>query len=187
MSTTPPNDEDGADHFIERVKKGNVEWRNVYQGPPPINGSAQAVVLTCMDSRIPPLEMMGLAPGEVFIVRNAGNCMTEDTVRSLLICLSLMDCRRILVVGHSHCGMRRPCGTSDTALEKVDGDFLRQRFGHPDLCLEEWLGFHQMTEERWVRDQVRELDSLMKMALPGIEVEVIGSMYHLDDGRLDFL
>jgi carbonic anhydrase len=187
MSTTPPNDEVGADQFIERIKKGNDEWRNAYRGPPPMNGSAQAVVLTCMDSRIPPLEMMGLSPGEVFIVRNAGNCVTPDTVRSLLICLTVMECRRILVVGHTHCGMRRPCGTAHPALEEVDEDGLRFHFASPELCLQDWIGFHQMSEEQWVRHQVRELGTLMEKALPDGKVKVLGALYHLDDGRLEFL
>ncbi|MCG7843987.1 MAG: hypothetical protein MIO90_00985 [Methanomassiliicoccales archaeon] len=187
MSTTPPSDEDGADHFIERIRKGNEEWMNAYQGPPPINGSAQAVVLTCMDSRIPPLEMMGLAPGEAFIIRNAGNCVTDDTVRSLLICLTLMDCRRILVVGHSQCGMRQPCGASHPALDAVDQECLRHRFDSPELCLEDWLGFYQMNEELWVRHQVKELGTLMERALPGGKVVIIGALYHLEDGCLEFL
>jgi carbonic anhydrase len=131
--------------------------------------------------------MMGLSPGEVFIVRNAGNCVTPDTVRSLLICLTVMECRRILVVGHTHCGMRRSCGTSHHALGMVDEDCLRYHFATPELCLQDWIGFHQMSEEQWVRHQVQQLGTLMEKALPAGKVKVIGALYHLDDGRMEFL
>ncbi|HIH76445.1 MAG TPA: hypothetical protein HA343_03930 [Methanomassiliicoccales archaeon] len=57
MYTTPPKDEDGADAFIENVLNGNRTWTAGYRRPR-ANGSAKAVVLTCMDSRIPSLEVL---------------------------------------------------------------------------------------------------------------------------------
>ena len=59
MYTTPPTDEDGADRFIESVVKGDRGWMASCGGRPEVNGSAKAAALTCLDFRIPPLEMLG--------------------------------------------------------------------------------------------------------------------------------
>ncbi|HUT27863.1 MAG TPA: carbonic anhydrase [Methanomassiliicoccales archaeon] len=187
MPPAPPCVEDGSDLFIDNLKRGNERWRASYPGQPRFNGSAKAVILTCMDSRIPPLEMLGLSPGEVFIVRNAGNSVTADALRSLIICLTIMECRKVLVVGHSQCGMSCPTGLDDRVIELVDEEELIQRLGTHNENLRDWFGFHHLTDEEWVLRQVGELRFTLKKVLPRTEVDVLGAIYHLEDGRLDLL
>ncbi|MEY2399439.1 MAG: carbonic anhydrase [Actinomycetota bacterium] len=62
-------------------------------------------VLTCIDSRIDPLAMLGLKPGDAKIVRNAGARVTDDALRSLILAVNLLDVRRICVVQHTECAM----------------------------------------------------------------------------------
>lgn len=64
-------------------------------------------VLTCIDSRIEPLAMLGLSPGDAKIVRNAGARATDDAVRSLVLATNLLAVRRIMVVAHTDCAMAR--------------------------------------------------------------------------------
>jgi len=187
MSTTPPLDEDGVDRFIELVKKGNDRWQAIYGGRPAANGSAKAVVLTCMDSRIPPLEMLGLEPGEVFIIRNAGNSVTEDALRSLLICLTVMECRKVLVVGHSNCGMRSPGSLDQRVLEAVDSKTLSAYLGRDIEDLRKWLGFHEVSERDWALEQARKLRELLISVLPDLPVRVHAGLYDLESGRLELL
>ena len=187
MSTTPPYDEDGVDRFIASVRKGNENWSAGYRGCPPFNGSAKAVVLTCMDSRIPPLEMLGLEPGEVFIIRNAGNSVTSDALRSLLICLTVMECRKVLVVGHSSCGMRSPGSLDRRVLENVDSGELAAHLGHDVGDLREWLGFNDLPEEDWAERQAEKLRELLARLMPGLPVHVRAALYDLDSGRLELL
>lgn len=63
------------------------------------------VVLTCMDARIDPAALFGLAPGEVHVLRNAGGVVTDDVVRSVVISQRKLGTREVLVVQHSRCGM----------------------------------------------------------------------------------
>jgi len=185
MSTTPPNDEAGADRFFDSIMKGNRSWTARYSRPP-FNGSARAVVLTCMDSRIPPLEMLGLAPGEVFIIRNAGNSLTRDALRSLLICLTVMECRNVLVVGHSGCGMRRS-GTVDKRLAGIDTKALSGVLGESVDDVVSWLGFYERQESDWAEEQAAFLRRIIAEVMPGTEVDVRSAIYHLEDGRLEML
>lgn len=62
-------------------------------------------VVTCMDSRISPLELLGMQPGDVKILRNAGARVTEDVLRTLVLATWLLDVHRVLVIPHSDCKM----------------------------------------------------------------------------------
>jgi carbonic anhydrase len=75
-------------------------------------------VLTCIDSRIDPLAMLGLRPGDAKIIRNAGARVTDDSLRSLVLAVNLLGVSRVCVVQHTDCAM---VGTTN--------DELRARIG----------------------------------------------------------
>jgi carbonic anhydrase len=62
-------------------------------------------VLTCMDSRIEPLKMLGLEPGDAKILRNAGARVTDDVLRTLVLASYLLGVDRTMVVAHTKCRM----------------------------------------------------------------------------------
>jgi carbonic anhydrase len=62
-------------------------------------------IVTCMDSRIAPLEVLGLDPGDAKILRNAGGRVTDDVLRTLILAVHLLGVRRVLVMPHTHCRM----------------------------------------------------------------------------------
>ncbi len=72
-------------------------------------------VLTCIDSRIDPLQMLGLQPGDAKIIRNAGARVTDDALRSLILATNLLNVTRICVVQHTDCAM---AGSTDADIAK---------------------------------------------------------------------
>lgn len=62
-------------------------------------------VLTCMDTRIDPLAMLGLVPGDAKILRNAGARVTDDVVRTLVLARYLLGVDRAMVIAHTDCRM----------------------------------------------------------------------------------
>lgn len=62
-------------------------------------------VITCMDSRIEPLEMLGLSRGDAKILRNAGARVTDDVLRTLVLAVHLLGVDRVMVVAHTECKM----------------------------------------------------------------------------------
>jgi carbonic anhydrase len=64
-------------------------------------------VITCMDSRIDPLGMLGLDKGDAKILRNAGARVTEDVLRTLVLAVHLLAVRRVMVVAHTDCRMSK--------------------------------------------------------------------------------
>ena len=62
-------------------------------------------VLTCMDSRIDPLRMLGLTHGDAKIFRNPGGRVTDAALEALVLGVHLLGVKRILVVPHTRCAM----------------------------------------------------------------------------------
>ncbi len=79
-------------------------------------------VLTCIDSRIDPLKILGLEPGDAKIIRNAGARVTDDALRSLVLAHNLLGANRICVVTHTDCAV---AGTTEATVranvERVTG------------------------------------------------------------------
>jgi carbonic anhydrase len=76
-------------------------------------------VLTCIDSRIDPLALLGLAAGDAKIIRNAGARVTDDSLRSLVLAVNLLGVTRVCVVQHTSCAM---VGTTDAEVQARIGE-----------------------------------------------------------------
>ena len=74
-----------------------------------LTGSAARglAIVTCMDSRINPLSVVGMRSGDAKILRNAGARVTEDVIRTLVLATYLLNVDRILVMPHTDCAMAR--------------------------------------------------------------------------------
>nr|WP_227463549.1 carbonic anhydrase [Nocardioides lijunqiniae] len=66
---------------------------------------AGVAIVTCMDSRIDPLGMVGLKPGDAKIFRNPGGRVTPQALEALVLGTHLLGVDRILVVPHTRCAM----------------------------------------------------------------------------------
>ncbi len=60
-------------------------------------------VVTCMDSRIDPLRMLGLKPGDAKIFRNPGGHVTNAALEAMVLGVHLLCVERILIVPHTRC------------------------------------------------------------------------------------
>ncbi len=72
--------------------------------------SPETLFITCSDSRINPNLITQTAPGDLFIMRNAGNIVPNDgapgggEAATIEYAVSVLKVRDIIVCGHSHCG-----------------------------------------------------------------------------------
>jgi carbonic anhydrase len=76
-------------------------------------------VLTCIDSRIDPLSLLGLEAGDAKIIRNAGARVTDDALRSLVLAVNLLGVNRVCVVQHTSCAM---AGKTDGEVQERIGE-----------------------------------------------------------------
>lgn len=74
-------------------------------GDLPVPPALGVAVVACMDARLNPYRLLGLAEGDAHIIRNAGGSVTADTRRSLAISQRLLGTREIILIHHTDCGM----------------------------------------------------------------------------------
>lgn len=82
----------------------------------------RVAVLACMDARLHPFALLGLAEGDAHVIRNAGGVVTEDALRSLAISQHLLGTEEIVLLHHTDCGMQ-------TFTDAELADRLEQRTG----------------------------------------------------------
>jgi carbonic anhydrase len=132
---------------------------------------AGVAMLTCMDSRIDPLRMIGLAPGDAKIIRNPGGRLTSSALEGLLLAVHLLGVERIMLVAHTRC-----------AVADNSADDLRRRLGETsgiDVSDTEW---HVVADQdQALRDDVARLRS---HRLVPARVAIGGFVYDVDTGRL---
>lgn len=146
--------------YTEQFRLANLQARAV----------KELAVLTCMDSRIDPLAMLGLAPGDAKILRNAGARVTDDVLRTLVLASYLLGVRRVMVIAHTHCRMAD--GSEDDVHAAIQGA------GGPDTRSISFLT---------TSDQARavQLDVQRVRSWPYLrDVTVGGFLYDLETGAL---
>ena len=86
--------------------KANEEYVSVFTKEE-LTGYAKKglAIVTCMDSRIDPLRIVGMHAGDAKILRNAGARVTEDVLRTLVLATHLLGVTRVLVMPHTDCRM----------------------------------------------------------------------------------
>lgn len=91
---------------FDDVLSANEKFASAFTDPELPGVAAHGLaVLTCMDTRIDPLAMLGLRTGDAKILRNAGARVTDDMLRTLVLSAYLLGVKRVLVVAHTDCGM----------------------------------------------------------------------------------
>jgi carbonic anhydrase len=137
------------------------------------DGKAHAGValVTCMDSRIDPLRMLGLKHGDAKIFRNPGGRVTPQALEALVLGVHLLNVKRILVVPHTRCAM-----ASASEAE------LRVRVGESAGVDASWQSFGVVTDPL---EQLREdVVKVRTHPLIGDRALVGGFVYDVDSGLL---
>jgi carbonic anhydrase len=133
---------------------------------------AGVAVVTCMDSRIDPLGMLGLKPGDAKIFRNPGGRVTAAALEALVLGVHLLNVNRILVIPHTRCAM-----SSATEAE------LRQRVGESAGVDASWQHFHVISEPR--ATLLQDVAAVRSHPLVPESVAIGGFMYDVDTGLLE--
>ena len=133
---------------------------------------AGVAIVTCMDSRIDPLGLVGLNPGDAKIFRNPGGRVTDQALEALVLAVHLLNVDRVLVVPHTRC-----------AVASSSEDELRARVAESAGIDATWQRFHVVDDQvRALREDVRRVTS---HPLVPETVKVGGFVYDVDTGLLD--
>lgn len=159
------------ENAFDDVLAANTQYEATFRlgGLQPVAARGLAV-LTCMDSRIEPLAMLGLSPGDAKILRNAGARVTDDVLRTLVLARYLLGVERVMVVAHTRCRMAG--GTEEDVHAAV------RSAGGPDTRSISFLVAPD--QEAALRTDVQRARSWPYLA----GTAVGGFLYDVDSGRL---
>ncbi len=102
----PPQQPDQPGEAFADVLASNAQFASSFaHGGLPAHAAKGLAVVTCMDSRIEPLGMLGLRPGDAKILRNAGARATKDVLRTLVLARYLLGVDRVMIIAHTKCRM----------------------------------------------------------------------------------
>ena len=93
--------------ILKEVLAANKKYSHSFgdKGKLALPPARRFAILTCMDARIDPAKLAGLAEGDAHVIRNAGGRASDDAIRSLVISYKLLGTREFFVIHHTNCGM----------------------------------------------------------------------------------
>ena len=152
---------------------GNQEFRRSFSGSA-LSGTARKglAIITCMDSRISPLALVGMQPGDAKILRNAGARVTDDVLRTLVLATYLLGVNRILVMPHTDCRM---ANESESQLHET----IEKQFGVDTRSVEFRTVENQREALAYDVTRIRSYPLLQSGVVVG------GAIYDVATGRLE--
>lgn len=135
---------------------------------------AGVAIVTCMDSRIDPLRMLGLSHGDAKIFRNPGGRVTEAALEALVLGVHLLGVKRIVIAPHTRCAMAS--ATEPDLRARVEASA-----GQPVT----WQRFRVVDDQH--RSLLEDVERVRTHPLISEEIKVGGFLYDVDTGLLDQL
>jgi len=154
----------------------------------------KAIVLSCVDSRVPVEDVFDRGIGDIFVARVAGNFVNEDILGSMEFACKVAGSKLVLVMGHEHCGAVK-AAVDDVKLGNITPMLTKIR---PAVDMVEYEGdrtsknqefVHKVSESN-VRNTIEKIRSdspiLKEMEEKG-EIKIMGALYDMDNGKVNIL
>lgn len=182
-----------AKEAMKKLVEGNQMYRNALSNPGDIslaireytceNGqNPYAIILACSDSREIPEAIFSAGIGELFVIRVAGNVVDDHQLGSIEYAADHLGCRLIVVLGHNHCGAvdaamnHDPDGHIKFITDEISEAIGDEKDEFKACCL---------NVERSVKIISENVDMMQMEKEDGLEV--VGAIYHLENGKVEFL
>jgi len=182
----------------ERFKSGNLTQRAHTEEIRKIATGGQfpkAMVLSCVDSRVPVEDVFDQGIGDVFVGRVAGNFVNTDLLGSMEFACKMAGAKLILVMGHQHCGAVKGAIddvhigniTSMLANIKPAVEMSNTYEGEKSSTNEAFVKLVAQNNIRHTIKNIRAKSNILKeMELKG-EIKIVGAFYTLRTGKLAFI
>jgi carbonic anhydrase len=179
-----------------RFVAGKTQIRNL---PARVRATASgqypfAVVLSCLDSRIPIELIFDQGIGDIFSSREAGNVLNDDTLGSLEFACKVSGAKLIAVIGHSNCGAIKGAidnvqlGSLTGLLDRIKPAIVNVPNTDSPRDSKNAQFVQQVAEAnvRLVMQQIRERSSVLRDMLDQGKIGLVGGMYDLETGEVHF-
>ena len=155
----------------------------------------KAMILSCVDSRVPVEDVFDRGIGDVFVARVAGNFENVDILGSMEFATKVSGAKLILVVGHEDCGAVKATidgaelGNITAMLENIKPavEALSGYEGDRTSANPEFV--HLVTEKnvRLTMDRIRERSPILKGMEDEGRIKIAGALYNMKTGAIAFL
>jgi len=191
------------DEVIQVFKEGNERFMN--NDLTTRNHSAQvrkstnaqypkAIVLSCVDSRVPVEDVFDRGIGDIFVARVAGNFVNEDILGSMEFACKVSGSKLILVMGHEHCGAVKAAiddvelGNITPMLEKIKPAVEAVSYsGERNSKNKEFVHMVCESNVKNTKEKIRANSPILKEMEDKGEIKVVGAVYDMDTGKVTFL
>ncbi len=156
----------------------------------------KAVILSCIDSRVPVETVLDQAIGDIFVARVAGNFENVDILGSLEYSCKVAGSKLILVLGHESCGaVKAACdgvelGNITEMLDKIMPAVKKSAVEVEGEANSSNSVFVAKTVENNVlltMDRIRERSQILKEMEDNDEIKIVGGVYSLETGKVNML
>lgn len=154
-----------------------------------------AVILSCIDSRTSAELIFDQGLGDIFSVRIAGNVLNEDILGSMEFSCKIAGAKVIVVLGHTRCGaVKGACdhikmGNLTTLLDKIEPAVKSETSTSSDRTSKN-LDFVDKVAKINVEmtiQQIIDRSEILKKMNEDDEIDIVGGMYDVETGIVDFL
>lgn len=154
-----------------------------------------AVVLGCIDSRVPPELIFDQGIGDIFTPRIAGNFVNTDILGSMEFATKVAGSKLIVVLGHSSCGaVKGACDHVELGnLTQTLSNLMPAVYAVEDVVGERNSSNSEFVEDvahmnvRFTVDNILERSTVMKELVDQGELMVVGAMHDVETGRVTFM
>ena len=181
-----------ANEAINRLKEGNKRYLTEKTGSGDISPAVRlrtfqngqqpyAIVIACSDSRVIPESIFCAGIGELFTIRLAGNVIDDHQLGSIEYAVEHLGTNLVVVLGHTG------CGAVDAAIHHEPSGFIKYITDEIRLAIGEETDPYRascLNVEHSVKQISHALD--IDHLRHGKDPAVIGAMYHIDDGHVEF-
>jgi len=155
----------------------------------------KAVVLSCLDSRVPVEDVFDQGLGDIFVGRVAGNFVNEDLLGSMEFACKVAGAKLIVVMGHQHCGAVKGAiddvklGNITAMLDKIKPAVAMSKDfpGEKNSKNNEFVKHVSENNVKYAIQQIREKSPILKEMEDKGEIKIVGAFYRLTDGTLEFV
>ena len=193
------------DEVIQDLKEGNQIFANdkltIRNSTQRVREAAlgqypEAIVLSCIDSRVPVEDIFHKAIGDIFVARIAGNVVDQDVLGSLEYGCKVSGAKLILVLGHEYCGAIKSSiegaklGHVTSILEKIDPaiteakhDFAGAPSAKDNAFVTKVCEFNVLNSMKVIREN----SPILREMEQNNQIKIVGAVYDLETGLVAFL
>ncbi|AFD08834.1 carbonic anhydrase family protein [Solitalea canadensis] len=155
----------------------------------------KAVILSCLDSRIPVEDVFDKGIGDLFVARVAGNFVNEDILGSMEFGCKISGAKLILVLGHESCGAIKAAidqvklGNITAMLTKITPAVNRSTDFKGDKTSKdaEYVEYVAKNNVLTTIENIKRKSPILKAMADKGEIKIIGAYYDLNTGEVIFL